>query len=276
MDIRYLPDPVRYRDMNTEELRASFLLDGLFRPGSVELSCFEVDRAIVGSAVPVQKNLALKAPEEMKSAFFTERREAGIMNIGGGGAVTVDGNVYELGKREALYIGRGCREIEFSSKKSGEPARFYILSYPAHKEYPVRKVSGTDAESQKLGSPEHANQRTIQKMILPGKVQSCQLVMGFTELAAGSVWNTMPPHTHDRRNEIYLYFDMDENTRVFHLFGLPQETRHLVVSNGQAVVSPSWSIHSGVGTGAYAFCWGMGGENQEFSDMDAVGMGDIR
>jgi len=262
--------------MDTEELRAAFLLEGLFKPDSVELSYFEVDRTIVGSAVPVKRSLDLKAPKEMTGAFFAERREAGILNIGGGGAVAVDGHVHPLGKKEALYIGRGSREIEFASDQSGEPARFYILSYPAHKEYPVRRVSRADAESQKLGSPEGANQRTIHKMILPGKVQSCQLVMGFTELAAGSVWNTMPPHTHDRRNEVYLYFDMDENTRVLHLFGLPQETRHLFVSNGQAVVSPSWSIHSGVGTGAYNFCWGMGGENQEFSDMDAVRMGDIR
>jgi len=262
--------------MNTEELRAAFLLDGLFKPDSVEWSYFEVDRTIVGSAVPVKRSLGLKAPKEMRSAFFAERREVGILNIGGGGAVAVDGHVHKLGKKDALYIGRGSREIEFASEKSAEPARFYFLSYPAHREYPVQKVSRADAESQKLGSPEGANQRTIHKMILPGKVQSCQLVMGFTELAAGSVWNTMPPHTHDRRNEVYLYFDMDENSRVFHLFGLPQETRHLVVSGGQAVVSPSWSIHSGVGTGAYTFCWGMGGENQEFSDMDAVQMGDIR
>ncbi|MBN1894415.1 5-dehydro-4-deoxy-D-glucuronate isomerase [bacterium] len=276
MELRYLPDPVRYKGMNTGDLRAAFLLDGLFRPDSVVLSYFEVDRTIAGSAVPVKKSLRLEAPKEMTGAFFAERREIGILNIGGPGAVNVDGISNKLGKKEALYIGRGSREIEFASDKSAEPARFYILSYPAHKEYPVRKVSRADAESQKLGSPESANQRTIHKLILPGKVQTCQLVMGFTELAAGSVWNTMPPHTHDRRNEVYLYFDMDENTRVFHLFGLPQETRHLVVSNGQAVVSPSWSIHSGVGTGAYTFCWGMGGENQEFSDMDAVGMGDIR
>lgn len=236
----------------------------------------DVDRAIVGSAVPAQKPLALAAAEELRADYFTQRRELGVLNIGGLGTVHVDGKAYSMANRDGLYIGRGSREITFSSAHSAQPALFYLLSYPAHREFPTAHARQADAAAVKLGSPEQCNQRTIYKTIHPDGIGSCQLVMGFTELAAGSVWNTMPPHTHERRMEVYLYFDIAESARVFHLMGKPVETRHMVMANRQAVISPSWSIHSGVGTQAYTFCWGMGGENQTFDDMDGLKIDQLR
>ncbi len=276
MKIAYVPDPVRYRRMESSELREAFLIDALFVPDAVRLVYFDVDRVIVGSVVPVREPLCLDTPKALSSSFFTERREIGILNIGGKGSISTDGNAHELENKDALYIGRGVREILFSSEDPKNPAKFYLLSYPAHQRFPTQTVKRTEAESVHLGKPELANERTIHKLIHPKRLSTAQIVMGFTELKSGSVWNTMPPHLHARRMEVYLYFDMDLQTRVFHFMGPPEETRHLVVANEQAVISPSWSIHSGVGTGPYRFCWGMGGENQDFDDLDAISMEVLR
>lgn len=276
MSIRYSPDPVRSEALSTEELRASFLLDALFAADVVQLHFSDLDRAIVGSAVPATRPLALEAVPELRARFFCERRELGVLNIGGAGTVTVDGNVHHLGHKDALYVGRGSEAIGFASDAAADPAKFYLLSFPAHSSFPTVPARAAEAEKVELGSAENANRRKLSKLIHPGGVRSCQLVMGFTELEPGSVWNTMPPHTHERRMEVYLYFGLPPGGRVFHLMGRPGATRHLVVAEGQAVLSPSWSIHSGVGTGAYSFCWGMGGENQAFDDMDLLTLDPLR
>jgi len=276
MEVRYGADSVRMSRMTTDEVRGTFLLDGLFTPGTIDLIYCDVDRAIVGSAVPVKSALALTAADQLRAAYFAERREIGVLNVGEAGSVTVDGKVFPLGHKDNLYIGRGSREVFFTSTNPSTPAAFYILSYPAHMAYPTSAAYRADAATTRLGSVEACNKRTISKTIHPDGIRSCQLVMGYTELEPGSVWNTMPPHTHERRMEIYLYFDMGPDARVFHLMGRPDETRHIVVANRQAVFSPSWSIHSGVGTGPYTFCWGMGGENQTFDDMDGLALADIR
>ncbi|MCI0691947.1 5-dehydro-4-deoxy-D-glucuronate isomerase [candidate division KSB1 bacterium] len=269
-------DPVRSRSLTTSELREAFLLADLFRPEVVKLVYSENDRAVVGAAVPVKEKLPLQTSKELAADCFAQRREIGVLNIGGAGRISVDKNVFNLANRDMLYIGKGAKEIVFSSEKAAEPAAFFILSFPAHQSYPTKLMRFAEAEAVRLGSPEGANQRTIYKYIHPGGIQSCQLVMGFTQLEIGAVWNTMPPHTHNRRMEVYMYFDLPENARVFHFMGQPEETRHLVIANRQAVISPSWSIHCGAGTGAYSFCWGMGGENQAFEDMDAVSMEELR
>jgi 4-deoxy-L-threo-5-hexosulose-uronate ketol-isomerase len=276
MDVRYLPDPVRFSGMTTQEVRDNYLVEGLFAQGRVCMIYCDVDRAIVGSAVPTKGKLSLSTADELRSAYFCERRELGVLNVGASGTVTVDGREFAMANRDCLYIGRGSKDILFSSDQAGKPARFYLLSYPAHAEYPTTHLKKAQAEPVALGSSEAANKRTIYKYIHPAGAKSCQLVMGFTELAPGSVWNTMPPHTHARRMEVYLYFDLAKEGRVFHLMGKPDETRHIVVAEGQAILSPSWSIHSGVGTGAYTFCWGMGGENQAFDDMDGLSIGDLK
>ncbi len=276
MEVRYVADPIRFQRMTTKEIRESFLVEKLFQPGEMYLLYCEVDRAIIGSAVPGKKKLTLSASKELAADYFCERRELGVLNIGGAGQVEVDGQVFKLQNKDGLYIGRGSREVIFSSEQAENPAAFYLLSFPAHASYPTRQAKLAEAEAVPLGSAEAANQRTIYKYIHPRGIPSCQLVMGFTVLAPGSVWNTMPPHTHERRMEVYLYFDMADEARVFHLMGTAEETRHIVVTNRQAVISPSWSLHSGVGTGAYTFCWGMGGENQTFEDMDAVAIDQIK
>lgn len=276
MSLRYTPDPVRCEAMSTEELRASFLIDSLFAADEVSLVFSDLDRAIVGSAVPATKALALEATPELRAGSFCERRELGVLNIGGPGTVTVDGEPHSLAKLDGLYSGRGSRAISFASDSAENPARFYLLSFPAHASHPTVRVRQSEAEMVSLGSQETCNRRNLYKLIHPGGVKSCQLVMGFTRLEPGSVWNTMPPHTHERRMEVYLYFDLPPQARVFHLMGRPAATRHLVVGEREAVLSPSWSIHSGVGTGAYTFCWGMGGENQAFDDMDALTLGQLR
>ncbi len=276
MKVVYIPDPVHYQRMTTSEIRESFLIHDLFQPDEISMLYLDVDRAIVGSIVPVEKPLQLVTLKELATDYFAERREVGLLNVGGSGVVQVDGIEYKLKNKDVLYIGRGSKEIECRSEDRSNPAKLYLLSYPAHKAYPTGKVEKADAEPIQLGSLEESNKRTIFKMIHPGNIQSCQLVMGFTELHEGCVWNTMPPHTHERRMEIYFYFDMNDSAKVFHLMGKPDETRHIVVANSQAVVSPSWSIHSGVGTGAYTFCWGMGGENQDFADMDNVEMDTLK
>lgn len=276
MKIHYSPGPTEYQRLNTQELRAAFLLDSLFAPGRLELVYTDADRAIAGSAVPAEAAIELGADAELRAAFFCERRELGVLNIGGEGTVEVDGTVYPMAGLDCLYVGRGSRQVSFSSRTPGEPAAFYLMSYPAHTTHPTRHAQVKDATPAELGSAAEANRRTIYKYIHPGGIRSCQLVMGFTQLREGAVWNTMPPHTHPRRTEIYLYFSLDTQRRVLHFLGAPQETRHVVVANRQAVVSPSWSIHAGCGTGAYTFCWAMGGENQTFDDMDPAPVEQLR
>ncbi len=269
-------DPGRFSIMTTEELRQSFLLDTLFQADVVELAYWECDRTVIGGAIPVSRPLTLEAGPELAAGYFLERRELGIMNIGGPGAVSVDGIWHTLNKCDCLYVGRGSRSVVFSSAAASDPACFYLLSYPAHTTYPTTLARKADATPVRLGSRAEANERTIYKYIHPGGVKSCQLVMGYTELDEGCIWNTMKPHTHMRRTEVYLYFDVPAGHAVFHLLGPPEETRHLLMHDRQAALSPIWSIHSGAGTRAYRFIWGMGGENQEFSDMDHVEIRDLR
>ena len=276
MKVRYSPDPVRFCRMTTQEVREKFLVDSLFQPNIIEMLYTDVDRAIIGSAAPADKPLTLTSADELRADFFCQRRELGILNIGNSGTVDIDGQSYAMKNLDCLYVGRGSKDIRFASEDSGNPAKYYLLSYPAHREYPNTLVRIDQASPVQLGFVEGANKRTIYKCIHTDGVQSCQLVMGFTVLEPGSVWNTMPPHTHERRMEVYLYFNVPDDARVFHYMGQPSETRHIVVSDGQAVISPSWSIHSGVGTASYTFCWGMGGENQAFDDMDSLTMDDIK
>ncbi len=276
MEVRYAADPVRFSRMTTDEIRKIFLIQSLFKVGEIEMVYSDTDRAIIGSAVPFDNPLTLSSAAELKASYFTERRELGLLNIGGGGTVQVNGKKYKLQELDCLYIGRGNEKISFNSDKADNPAAFYLLSYPAHREYPTKLSRKKDAEPSNLGSNKNSNKRTIYKHIHPAGIKSCQLVMGVTIMASGNVWNTMPPHTHERRMEVYLYFGIGESDRVFHFCGKADETRHIVVSDRQAVISPSWSIHSGVGTSAYSFCWGMGGENQLFDDMDHLDIGDLK
>jgi 4-deoxy-L-threo-5-hexosulose-uronate ketol-isomerase len=277
MKSRIVPDQHRYQRMTTAELRESFLVENLFANGAVELLYTDVDRAVIGSAVPMDKKLALTTSRQLMAAeYFAERREIGVINIGAAGAVIVDGKSFAMDPYDGLYIGRGSKQIEFESRGASEPAKFFLVSYPAHTAYPTTHAKRANAEAVNLGSPRDANQRTIFKYIHPQRIPSCQLVMGFTQLKEGSIWNTMPPHTHSRRTEVYLYFDLDPAACVFHMMGTPQETRHLLVKNGQAAISPSWSIHAGAGTRNYSFIWAMGGENQAFDDMDGVVVADLR
>ncbi len=263
-----MPDPVRYRTMATEELRSNFLVNSLFQKGQTVMCYVDADRTIVGSAVPVKEALTLPTADELRAAYFLERRELGILNVGARGAVSVDGKAYNLENLDCLYVGRGAKEVGFTSADAQKPAEFYLLSYPAHTTHPTALAKKAQATAVPLGNQASLNKRTIYKYIHMEGIKSCQLVMGFTELEAGSGWNTMPAHTHLRRSEVYLYFNVPEAARVFHFMGEPQQTRHLVVADRQLVISPSWSIHAGVGTSNYTFCWGMGGENQAFDDMD--------
>jgi 4-deoxy-L-threo-5-hexosulose-uronate ketol-isomerase len=276
MKVRYTADPIRFPRMTTDEVRESFLVDELFGADDITMVYSDVDRAILGSAVPATRALSLESAPELRADTFCERRELGILNIGGAGTVTVDGADYPMAALDGLYVGRGSKTIRFASDSAQSPARYYLLSYPAHTDYPTVHIKKAEAEPVHMGSVEGSNKRTIYKLIHPDGAKSCQLVMGFTVLEPGSVWNTMPPHTHERRMEIYFYFDLPEDGRVFHLMGPPGETRHIVVADSQAVISPSWSLHSGAGTGAYTFCWGMGGENQAFDDMDHLSIEELR
>lgn len=275
MEIRYANHPNDVKHYTTEELRKEFLIQGLFIPGEIKMVYSHVDRIITGGVCPTNP-IKLEGGKELGSNFFLERREMGIINIGPRGIVKVDGETYTLDDKDCLYIGMGAKEVTFESADKANPAKLYFNSTPAHKTYPTTKIGLEDAIHQHLGTPEEGNVRTINKYILPEKVQSCQLVMGLTILEPGSMWNTMPCHTHERRMEVYLYFNLNENANVFHLMGQPNETRHIVMRNEEAVISPSWSIHSGVGTTNYAFIWGMAGENQVFSDMDHVAMKDLK
>lgn len=286
MELRTAASPRDVKHYTTARLREEFLIDDLFRPDDIKLVYSHIDRIITGSAVPVKETLKLTAGDELRAQYFCERRELGVINIGGSGTITIDGKVYQVGHKEGMYIGMGAKDITFASEDASASAKFYLNSAPAHMTYPtvLIKPEGTpedgvviikDSNKVELGSLETANHRTICKYILPGQVESCQLEMGMTKLEPGSVWNTMPSHTHDRRMEVYLYFDMPQDAFVMHYMGEPQETRHIVMRNEQAVISPSWSIHSGSGTQAYTFIWGMVGENQDFDDMDGIEMKDL-
>jgi 4-deoxy-L-threo-5-hexosulose-uronate ketol-isomerase len=276
VEVRYTTNPKGVKGLSTKELQALYLIETLFAPATIPMVYSDIDRSITGSAVPLDGPLKLvSSKKEMAAEYFAERREIGVINIGGPGSIAIDGKAYEMPNRDALYIGRGAKEIIFSSAETASPAKFYFVSYPAHKEYPTTHVTKSDAEAQHLGGLESANDRTIYRYIHARGARSCQLVMGLTELAKGSVWNTMPPHTHQRRSEVYMYFDLDPDSFVIHLMGQPDETRHLIVRNEQAVLSPVWSIHAGGGTKNYSFIWAMGGENQVFEDMDGVGMKEL-
>lgn len=286
MELRTAASPKDMKHYTTQRLREEFLIQDLFLPGQIKMVYSHVDRIITGGAVPVHP-LKLTAGDELRAEYFLQRREMGVINVGGPGIITVDGKEYRTGYKEGMYIGMGAKDIVFASVDAKDPAKFYINSAPAHKTYPtvLIKPEGTpeegvvivkDENKVELGSLEDANHRVICKYILPGQVESCQLVMGMTKLAPGSVWNTMPCHTHDRRMEVYLYFEMPGDAIVMHYMGEPDETRHIVMRNEEAVISPSWSIHAGCGTRAYTFIWGMVGENQAFDDMDNVEMKDLQ
>jgi 4-deoxy-L-threo-5-hexosulose-uronate ketol-isomerase len=275
MEIRTAISPKDAKNYTTDKLREEFLVQSLFRAGEINTVYSHIDRIIIGAAVPTTP-LTLTAGQEIRAQYFLQRREMGIINIGGKGTVVIDGTVYEMDYKDGLYIGMGSKEISFSSEDEAKPALFYFNSAPAHKTFPTVLIKPENCIRVELGSLESSNHRVITKYILPGQVESCQLVMGMTQLKPGSVWNTMPCHAHDRRMEVYLYFEMPEDALVFHYMGEPSETRHIIMRNQDIVISPSWSIHSGCGTQAYTFIWGMVGENQDFDDMDAVSMKDLR
>ncbi|MCW8331561.1 5-dehydro-4-deoxy-D-glucuronate isomerase [Photobacterium sp. SDRW27] len=276
MEIRQPIHSAHAKQLDTAGLREQFLIEDMFQAGQINLTYSHIDRIIVGGAVPTTEALALEGGKEIGVDFFLERRELGAINIGEPGLVIVDGETYEIGTREAIYVGKGAKDVKFESVSAEKPARFYVNSAPAHMTYPTRKITREDASPETLGSQENCNVRTINKYLHPAVLPTCQLLMGLTELAPGSLWNTMPCHTHERRMEVYLYFNMQDDNIVFHYMGEPQETRHIVIRNEQAVISPSWSIHSGVGTAAYTFIWSMVGENQTFHDMDHVAMSDLK
>lgn len=276
MKILYAHHPDDVKRYTTEKLREQFLMEKVFVEDHIELTYSHVDRILFGGAKPVSKALSLDAGKELAAKYFLERRELGVINIGGPGTITCDGTVYEINQREGIYIGRGTKEVVFQSNDPANPAKFYLNSCPAHTTYPTVKIGLEKALTRPLGDTATMNKRTIYQFIHPDVLESCQLSMGMTVLEEGSGWNTMPCHTHERRMEVYFYFDMAEDTRVFHLMGKPDETRHIVMSNEQAVLSPSWSIHAGIGTRNYTFIWGMCGENQDFDDMDHVAMKDLR
>ncbi len=287
MELRTASSPRDVKHYTTERLREEFLIDDLFKADEIKMVYSHIDRIITGSAVPFNKKLSLSAGDELRADYFLQRREMGIINIGGPGKITAGDKIYDIDTKDGMYIGMGVEVVEFESLDKNNPAKFYFNSAPAHKTYKtvVIKFEGTpsddvviikDENKVELGCLEESNHRVINKYILPGQVESCQLVMGMTALKPGSVWNTMPCHTHDRRMEVYLYFDMPEDAIVMHYMGEPDETRHIVMRNEQSVISPSWSIHAGSGSRAYTFIWGMVGENQEFTDMDNVDMKDIK
>lgn len=269
-------DSDSYRRMTTPELRSHFQIANLFQPGKIELVYTNVDRAVVGGIVPADQPLTLEGGREMACEFFCERREAGVINLGAAGAITVDGKSYRIAPQECLYIGRGSRAVSFASDSASAPAQFYLVSYPAHADYPTTHATLDQANKIDLGSQNESNRRTIRQYIHLKGIRSCQLVMGFTELHAGSVWNTFPPHTHDRRTEVYCYFDLPANGLVMHFLGEPTETRHVALREKEAVLSPPWSVHCACGTGGYKFVWAMGGENQVFDDMDKVDLASFR
>jgi 4-deoxy-L-threo-5-hexosulose-uronate ketol-isomerase len=276
MTQRFAIGPRETATLNTSGIREHFLIENIFTAGEIELTYTHYDRMIVGGAQPAGAALSLPCPESLKANFFLERRELGALNVGGAGTISVDGVVYELGNQDCLYVGMGAKEVTFASTDAGQPAKFYLLSAPAHAAHPTTLRTQAEATPVEMGAKETANERTIYKYIYQEGIQSCQLVMGLTQLKVGNVWNTMPSHTHDRRMEAYLYFNLPQGQRVLHLLGEPTETRPLWVSNEQAILSPPWSIHTGCGSSNYAFIWGMAGENREYTDMDAVPLDALR
>ena len=273
---RFAVSPNEGKQMDTASLRSNFLIENLFQDDHVNLTLSHFDRYIVGGAAPKSQKIAMPNPENLKANYFLERRELGIINVGGKGTVTADGEKYELDYKEALYLGKGIKEVFFESADANSPSKFYLNSAPAHHSFPSKKITKADAEIVELGSMETANHRIINKLIVNSVVETCQVQMGMTELKAGSVWNTMPAHTHDRRMEAYFYFEIPENQSVCHFMGQPQETRHIWMQSEQAVISPSWSIHSGAGTSNYSFIWGMAGENLDYGDMDHCSINELK
>ena len=274
-ETRYASSPKAVKAYDTTQLREEFLIENLMQEDQLVLVYTHYDRYMAGSAVPLSP-IKLETIDPLKSSYFLERREIGIINVGGDGSVEVDGEIYHLTLKDALYIGSGKKEVIFKSDDKNNPAKFYLNSAPAHKTYPTKKVSKSEANKIELGSLETANHRTVNQMIIGGIVDTCQLQMGMTELKTGSVWNTMPAHVHDRRMEIYYYLDIPQDQAVCHFMGQPQETRHIWMQNHQAVISPPWSIHSGSGTSNYTFIWGMAGENLDYGDMDVAKITELR
>ncbi len=276
MQVRFQNSPKETATLSTKELRENFLVENLMVKGEINLTYSHYDRIIIGGIVPLGAAISFPIEEELKSEFFLQRREAGIINVGGKGTVTADGETYELNKLDCVYLGKGTKEVSFTSAAETQPALFYMMSTPAHHEYPNKKMAKEEAAPVNLGASETSNKRTIYKYIHNDGLQSCQLVMGLTTLETGSVWNSVPPHTHTRRTEAYFYFDLDEAHRIIHVMGEPQETRHLVMANNEAVISAPWSMHFGVGTSSYGFIWAMAGENKEFTDMDQIAIAAIK
>ncbi|WP_367391262.1 5-dehydro-4-deoxy-D-glucuronate isomerase [Lewinella sp. LCG006] len=273
---RYEASPREVERMNTQELRNDFLVQNLFAAGEMNFVYSHYDRMVMGGATPTSAAIVLPNYETLKSEFFLQRRELGIINIGSSGSITADGETYKLDKLSCLYLGKGTKEVSFQSAAADSPAQFFLFSAPAHQPFPNKMFTKEDAAPVTLGATETANRRTIYKYIHDAGINSCQVVMGLTVLQDGSVWNTMPAHTHDRRSEVYLYFDVPENQGVMHFMGRPSETRHLWVSDREAIISPPWSIHAGSGTASYSFIWAMAGENKDFTDMDFIELKDIR
>lgn len=278
MDVRQSIHSDHARQLDTDALRREFLIETIFTADNYTLTYSHIDRIIIGGVMPVSNPVTIgdEMGKQLGVSYFLERRELGMINIGGPGLVEVDGKSWEIGHEEALYVGKGARNLLFRSLNPAQPAKFYYNSAPAHATFPDKKITLQEAATATLGDPATSNRRTINKFIVPDVLPTCQLTMGLTKLEEGSLWNTMPCHTHERRMEVYFYFDMSEESAVFHMMGEPQQTRHLLVHNEQAVISPSWSIHAGVGTQRYTFIWGMVGENQVFDDMDHVKISELR
>ncbi|WP_299097334.1 5-dehydro-4-deoxy-D-glucuronate isomerase [Winogradskyella sp.] len=275
-DTRYASSPQAVKKYDTQELRDEFLIENVMKTDELRWVYSHYDRFMVAGIVPVSTTVKLETIDPLKASYFLERRELGIINVGESGVVTVDGTVYELDHKEALYLGQGNKEVEFSSKDGSNPAKFYLNSTPAHKKFPNKKIGTNDVEVIELGSAETANARTLRKYIVNSVVDVCQLQMGMTTIKTGSSWNTMPAHVHDRRMEVYFYFEVPEDQAVSHFMGEPQETRHIWMGNEEAVISPPWSIHSGSGTASYSFIWGMAGENLDYGDMDVCKINELR
>jgi len=275
-ETRYASSPKAVKKYDTQQLREEFLIEDLLQKDKIKWVYTHYDRYMAGGAVPTSKALTLESIDPLKAEYFSERREIGIINVGGKGKISIDGESYTLNHKDALYVGKGAKAVMFESEDAQNPAKFYMNSAPAHKAYPTKKTSLAEANKIELGSLETANHRTVNQMIIGGIVETCQLQMGMTELKTGSVWNTMPAHVHDRRMEIYFYTDVPEEQSVCHFMGQPQETRHIWMQNHQAVISPPWSIHSGSGTSNYTFIWGMAGENLDYNDMDVAKITELR
>ena len=276
VDVRHASHPDAVRSFDTEALRKHFLIESIFESGAIRLTYSHYDRMIIGGAMPAGETVVLTAPKAVGQETFLAERELGVLNVGGIGRVVVDGAPYELSQLDCLYVGKGAADIRFESRDAGTPAKFYLVSTPAHAKHPTVHLTRDKARHLTPGEAETANKRSIFQYIHPEVCQSCQLTMGFTMLDTGSIWNTMPSHTHDRRMEAYLYFNLDADQRVFHFMGEPQQTRHIVIANEQAVISPPWSIHSGAGTKNYSFIWAMAGDNKSFTDMDHIPIDDLR